>query len=246
MKTHFGFKNVDVDQKQSMVNQVFDSVANKYDLMNDVMSFGIHRFWKKIAASRCAVLPKQKVLDLASGSCDIVALNAKYVQEEGLIVASDINSNMLFNGREKLINQGIIKNIEFCILNAESIPFADNTFDCVSISFGLRNVTDREKALKEIYRVLKPHGRIVILEFSHTENPALKKIYDTYSMHVIPKIGKLITQDQDSYQYLVESIRKFPNQKALQQELETIGFENCSYQSLTFGIVAVHIGFKNS
>lgn len=243
--TDFGYKQVPLTEKTSLVGAVFSSVAAKYDLMNDLMSFGIHRLWKKIAVQHCALKPGQKVLDLAGGTGDLTATCSKEVTATGQVILADINSNMLTVGRDKLINQGLASGINYLQLNAESLPFADNYFDCIIIGFGLRNVTDKDKALHEMHRVLKPAGRVIILEFSKPVYKHLSMLYDIYSFNVLPKLGKLIANDAESYQYLAESIRMHPDQESLKTMLITAGFINCTYQNLTGGICAIHKGFKD-
>lgn len=243
-KTDFGYQQVDLDDKQNLVNQVFSSVASKYDLMNDLMSFGIHRIWKKIAISHCGLAPGHKVLDLAGGTGDLSKEMAHQIGTNGLLLLADINASMLEAGKEKLTNLGILKPLHVLQLNAEQLSIADDSFDCITIGFGLRNVTDKKRALQEMYRVLQPGGRVVILEFSKPVSNHLAKAYDLYSFKVLPTLGKLVAKDQDSYQYLAESIRMHPNQQDLKTLMESVGFERCSYQNLTGGICAIHKGFK--
>ncbi len=243
-KTHFGFKTVDTNKKQSLVANVFNSVAQKYDIMNDVMSMGIHRVWKFITVEMSGVRPGHRVLDLAGGTGDLTAKFSKLVGENGEVVLSDINDAMLSVGRDKLINKGLVNNIRYVQANAEMLPFPDNHFNAITIGFGLRNVTDKAKALKEMHRVLKPGGRLLVLEFSKPENEALAKVYDWYSFNLLPKMGQLITQDAESYQYLAESIRMHPDQETLKQMMHDAGFDEVDYQNMTGGIVALHRGFK--
>ncbi len=243
-KTHFGFKTVDTNKKQSLVANVFNSVAQKYDIMNDVMSMGIHRVWKFITVEMSGVRPGHRVLDLAGGTGDLTAKFSKLVGETGEVVLSDINDAMLSVGRDKLINKGLVNNIRYVQANAEMLPFPDNHFNAITIGFGLRNVTDKAKALKEMHRVLKPGGRLLVLEFSKPENEALAKVYDWYSFNLLPKMGQLITQDAESYQYLAESIRMHPDQETLKQMIHDAGFDEVDYQNMTGGIVALHRGFK--
>lgn len=243
-KTHFGFQTVSPEEKTTKVREVFSSVAQKYDIMNDVMSFGLHRFWKKAAIELTAPRLGHIVLDLAAGTGDLSKQFAKHVGPDGLVVMTDINREMLQEGRDNLINAGIFNNITYQQVNAEHIPFADNTFDRISIGFGLRNVTDKEKALSEMHRVLKPNGRAMILEFSKPKSSVLSSIYDQYSFKFLPLMGKLIAKDRDSYQYLAESIRMHPDQETLKTMMETVGFTQCEYHNLTNGIVAIHIGHK--
>ena len=215
--THFGYQKVPHDQKEGLVAGVFHSVAGSYDIMNDLMSFGIHRIWKRFTIELSAVRAGHQVLDIAGGTGDLAKQFAKMVGDQGRVVLADINESMLRVGRDRLLDEGIASNLEFVLANAECLPFADNTFDCVTISFGLRNVTDKDAALRSMCRVLKPGGRLLILEFSKTNNPLLTKAYDTYSFSVLPVIGKLVAGDADSYRYLAESIRMHPDQDTLEQ-----------------------------
>lgn len=242
--THFGFEDVPVGDKAKRVRGVFDSVADKYDLMNDLMSMGVHRVWKRFAVELAGIKAGHQILDLASGTGDLADRFAGLVGPEGRVVMTDINNAMLSNGRNRMLNAGHAGNIEYVQVNAETIPFADNSFDCVTIAFGLRNVTDKQRALGEINRVLKPGGRALILEFSHPTDKAFSKVYDLYSFKLLPFIGKVITNDADSYRYLAESIRMHPDQETLKGMMELAGFERCDYHNLTIGIVAVHRGFK--
>jgi demethylmenaquinone methyltransferase/2-methoxy-6-polyprenyl-1,4-benzoquinol methylase len=241
--THFGFRNVPAADKAGHVREVFDSVANNYDLMNDVMSFGIHRLWKRFAIGMAGLQPGQQVLDLAGGTGDLTILMAPEVGAEGHIVLSDINAAMLRNGRGHLLDSGISGNVTFAQANAEQLPFPDNSFDLVTMAFGLRNVTDKQRALDAIYRVLRPGGRLLVLEFSRPV-AALKPAYDFYSFNILPKLGRLIAKDEDSYRYLAESIRMHPDQQTLKGMLEQAGFERCDFHNLTGGIVAIHRGYK--
>lgn len=241
--THFGYQDVPIDEKVGLVGNVFRSVASKYDLMNDLMSFGLHRLWKRFTIREAAIRPGQSVLDVASGTGDLVRAYAPLVGKHGRVVMTDINEAMLAVGRDRLADAGIL-NIECLQADAENLPFADNEFDCVSIAFGLRNVTDKAKALRSMYRVLKPGGKLLILEFSTPVLPVLSKLYDTYSFNLIPKIGEWVTKDRDSYQYLVESIRMHPNQDSLKNMMVEAGFDDVTYYNLTGGIVALHKGFK--
>jgi demethylmenaquinone methyltransferase/2-methoxy-6-polyprenyl-1,4-benzoquinol methylase len=242
--THFGFKQVATEEKVKLVRGVFDSVAEKYDIMNDLMSLGIHRVWKRIAVQLCNVRSGEKVLDLAGGTGDLTTLLEKRVGKDGLCVLADINSEMLRTGRNRLIDRGLTGNIEYSQVNAECLPFADNTFDCVIIGFGLRNVTDKDAALSSMHRVLKPGGRCLVLEFSHPIDPITEKVYDFYSFNLLPKIGKFVAKDEDSYRYLAESIRMHPKQAELKTMMENAGFERCEFFNMTQGIVAVHRGYK--
>lgn len=243
-KTHFGYKTVNKAEKQARVADVFTSVAKKYDIMNDLMSFGIHRLWKRYAISLSGVRAGQHVLDIAGGTGDLAKVFSREVGKSGHVVLSDINAAMLEVGRERLINAGC-NNVDFILANAETLaPFEDNSFDLVTISFGLRNVTDKDAALRAMYRVLKPGGRLLILEFSKPIFEPLSKAYDLYSFTALPLMGKIVANDSASYKYLAESIRMHPDQQTLKQMMEQAGFENCDYNNLTAGIVAVHRGFK--
>lgn len=242
--TDFGFRTVSRDEKQAMVANVFHSVAAKYDVMNDLMSFGIHRIWKRFTIDCSGVRRGQRVLDLAGGTGDLAAKFSRMVGEQGQVVLADINDSMLKMGREKLRDHGIVGNISYVQANAEALPFPDNYFDCITISFGLRNVTDKDKALRSMFRVLKPGGRLLVLEFSKPLLEPLSKAYDAYSFHVLPKIGELVVKDPDSYRYLAESIRMHPDQETLKGMMAAAGFENVNYFNLTGGIVALHRGFK--
>lgn len=242
--THFGYKTVAEDDKVSLVANVFHSVAAKYDVMNDVMSFGIHRLWKRFTIDCSAVRPGQKVLDLAGGTGDLTALFSKRVGPSGKVVLADINASMLAVGRDKLRDQGLVDNIEYVQANAEALPFADNSFDIITIAFGLRNVTNKDAALASMFRVLKPGGRLLVLEFSKPQSELLTKAYDFYSFNLLPKMGQLVAGDAESYQYLAESIRMHPDQATLQQMMEQAGFAEVSYHNLTGGIVALHRGYK--
>jgi demethylmenaquinone methyltransferase / 2-methoxy-6-polyprenyl-1,4-benzoquinol methylase len=242
--THFGFTDVPVEEKQGKVAQVFDSVAVKYDLMNDLMSAGIHRLWKRFTIEKSGARAGHRILDLAGGTGDLAALFSPIVGESGQIILADINDSMLKVGRDRLIDRGLINNIDFAQVNAECLPFEDNHFDCITIAFGLRNVTDKQKALESMFRVLKPGGRLLVLEFSQPTNQLLSKVYDNYSFNLLPKIGQWITGDEDSYRYLAESIRMHPDQETLKSMFESAHFEDCEYHNLTGGIVALHRGFK--
>jgi len=240
--THFGFTEVPIREKQKKVGDVFRSVAGKYDLMNDAMSFGAHRLWKWFAIGQSGVKQGDKVLDLAAGSGDMSIEFCKKVGAQGMVTMTDINEAMLEVGRKKVTNKGIVGNIDYAIVNAETLPYEDNSFDCISISFGLRNVTNKEKALAEMVRCLKPGGRVIVLEFSKPTIEWLEKAYDAYSFNVIPKLGEWLANDSESYQYLVESIRKHPDQEALKTMMVDAGFDQVKYHNLTGGIVALHIG----
>jgi len=242
--THFGYQSVDTDKKEGMVADVFHSVAAKYDVMNDLMSFGVHRIWKQLTIDQSGVRPGQHVLDLAGGTGDLAIKLARRVGPTGSVVLSDINESMLSVGRERLIDKGIVGNVTYSQANAECLPFDDNSFHCVTMAFGLRNVTDKDKALSSIFRVLKPGGRLLVLEFSKPVIPLLSKAYDAYSFTALPLMGKLVAGDAESYKYLAESIRMHPDQETLQGMMDTVGFENTSYQNFTGGVVALHKGFK--
>lgn len=243
-KTHFGYQDVDKAAKAGMVGQVFDSVASKYDVMNDLMSFGVHRVWKRFTLDQSGVRPGQAVLDLAGGTGDLAAKFSKRVGKDGLVVLADINASMLFTGRDKLLDNGVIGNVDYTQANAEELPFADDSFDCITIAFGLRNVTDKDKALRSMNRVLKPGGRLLVLEFSKPVLPLLSKAYDAYSFTALPMMGKLVANDAESYRYLAESIRMHPDQSTLKQMMEDAGFAKANYHNLTGGIVALHKGYK--
>jgi len=242
--THFGYKTVGADEKAGMVRGVFDSVADKYDVMNDLMSFGIHRLWKRFAIELAGVHRGQQVLDLASGTGDLADKFATLVGPEGLVVMTDINNAMLANGRNRMLDRGHGGNLQYCQVDAETIPFPDNSFDLVTIAFGLRNVTHKEEALASMYRVLKPGGRALVLEFSKPTTKPLARLYDAYSFGLLPAMGRIVARDADSYKYLAESIRMHPDQQTLKGMMEDAGFERCDVHNLTGGIVAVHRGFK--
>jgi demethylmenaquinone methyltransferase / 2-methoxy-6-polyprenyl-1,4-benzoquinol methylase len=243
-KTHFGFEQVDVEKKAERVADVFHSVAAKYDVMNDVMSAGIHRLWKRFTIEASAVRAGHKVLDIAGGTGDLSYQFAKLVGKDGQVILADINSSMLNVGRSRLIDRGVAGNIQFAQADAQHLPFPDNTFDCITIAFGLRNVTDKDLALRSMLRVLKPGGRLLVLEFSKPQHSMLEKIYDTYSFKILPMIGKLITDDADSYRYLAESIRMHPDQETLKTMMTAAGFVNTEFHNMTGGIVALHKGIK--
>ena len=242
--THFGYQQVPVDEKVRKVAGVFDSVAGKYDLMNDLLSFGIHRWWKRFALNLTGVKAGQRALDLAGGTGDLAGRLTSLVGPKGLVVLADINASMLAEGRRRLIDAGQVGNIVYVQADAEALPFPDNTFDCITIAFGLRNVTHKDKALVAMQRALRPGGCAVILEFSHPIAPGLKPVYDLYSFAVMPLVGKLVAHDSDSYRYLAESIRLHPDQETLRQMMAQAGFERCEYFNLTGGIVAAHRGYK--
>ncbi|MBD3821408.1 MAG: bifunctional demethylmenaquinone methyltransferase/2-methoxy-6-polyprenyl-1,4-benzoquinol methylase UbiE [Thiotrichales bacterium] len=240
----FGFSKVPLEEKVKHVKGVFDSVAENYDLMNDVMSFGIHRLWKKHTIELSGIRPGKTVLDLAGGTGDLTKAFAKRVGKTGKVVLADINENMVRVGRDRLTNEGIIGNVEYAITNAEALTFPDNTFDLVTMAFGLRNVTHKDKALAEIYRVLKPGGQMMVLEFSKVTQPMMAKAYDFYSFNILPKMGKWIAKDEASYQYLAESIRMHPDQETLKQMMLDAGFDKAEYLNMSEGIVALHRGWK--
>lgn len=242
--THFGYQNVPESQKSKKVAEVFHSVAAKYDVMNDLMSMGIHRLWKRFTIELSGVRAGNKVLDIAGGTGDLTAKFSRLVGETGEVVLADINSSMLNVGRDKLTDKGIVNNVRFVQADAEKLPFAENTFDCVTIAFGLRNVTHKEEALKSIFRVLKPGGRLLVLEFSKPTNNLFSKVYDAYSFTFLPMMGKLITNDADSYKYLAESIRMHPDQETLKAMMQVAGFNPVTYHNMTGGIVALHKGIK--
>ena len=242
-KTSFGFKEVDSDKKADLVGSVFDTVSKNYDLMNDLMSFGIHRLWKKVTIETSGIKDDFVVLDLAGGTGDMVKLMRDKISEKGTLILSDINASMLNEGRDRLIDEGI-EDVYAAQIDAQFLPFRDNTFDLITIAFGLRNVTDKETALGSIYKALKPGGKLIILEFSKPQNEAFREIYDLFSFEVIPKIGEFIAQTEESYRYLAESIRMHPTQEELKKMLEETGFSKCRYENLTNGIVAIHSGQK--
>ncbi|RDV24167.1 bifunctional demethylmenaquinone methyltransferase/2-methoxy-6-polyprenyl-1,4-benzoquinol methylase UbiE [Alteromonas aestuariivivens] len=243
-QTHFGFRQVEKSKKASMVAGVFDSVAAKYDLMNDLMSMGIHRLWKRYTIDCSGVRAGHKVLDLAGGTGDLAAKFSRLVGPTGSVTLADINHSMLTVGRNKLRDMGLISNLDYVQADAEALPFPDNSFDLVTMAFGLRNVTEKQNALNSIFRVLKPGGRLLVLEFSKPQSEHLSKLYDMYSFHILPKMGQLVANDAESYQYLAESIRMHPDQETLKGMFETAGFEQCDFHNLTGGIVALHRGFK--
>lgn len=242
--THFGYKTVNADDKAGMVAQVFDSVAGKYDLMNDLMSAGIHRVWKRFTIEVSGVRSGHRVLDLAGGTGDLAAKFSRLVGSKGQVVLADINASMLAVGRDKLTDRGLVENLDYAQVNAECLPFEDNSFDCISIAFGLRNVTDKAAALNSMLRVLKPGGRLLVLEFSKPESELLSIAYDRYSFSILPKLGKLFAGDSDSYQYLAESIRMHPDQESLKAMIIDAGFARCDFYNMTGGIVALHKAVK--
>lgn len=242
--THFGYQTVALGEKEKKVGAVFHSVAKNYDLMNDLMSLGIHRLWKSFSIAISGVRTGQTVLDLAGGSGDLTRLLSQRVGENGRVYLADINAAMLSVGRDRLIDQGLFANICFIQANAEHLPFADNHFDCITIAFGLRNVTNKLTALESMFRTCKPGGKILVLEFSTPTVPLLKPVYDWYSFTLLPQIGEWFASDRESYQYLAESIRMHPAQDELKQMIEQAGFEDCYYHNLSGGIVALHIAHK--
>ena len=242
--TDFGFQRVPWGDKARRVRGVFDSVAGSYDLMNDLMSAGAHRLWKRFTLALTNLRPGQHALDVAGGTGDLAAGLARQVGERGLVVLTDINAAMLERGRDRLIDEGLVENIHYVQCDAERLPFPDATFDCITIGFGLRNVTDKSAALSSMRRALKPGGQLLVLEFSSPAVPALKSLYDAYSFRVLPLLGKLVAGDAESYRYLAESIRLHPNQETLLEMMRTAGLEGCRYHNLSGGIVAVHRGYK--
>jgi demethylmenaquinone methyltransferase/2-methoxy-6-polyprenyl-1,4-benzoquinol methylase len=242
--THFGYQQVPIEEKASKVADVFHSVADKYDVMNDLMSAGVHRLWKRYTIETSGAKSGDTVLDLAGGTGDLAAKFSRIVGLQGKVVLSDINGSMLENGRSRLINRGIAGNMEYVQANAECLPFPDNTFNIITIAFGLRNVTDKDAALCSILRTLKPGGKLMVLEFSKPVVPGLDVIYDQYSFKLLPLIGKIIAKDEDSYRYLAESIRMHPDQETLKDMMEDAGFERTAYHNMTGGIVALHTGYK--
>lgn len=242
--THFGYQQVPIQDKVKKVAQVFNSVASQYDLMNDLMSMGVHRLWKHFLINLSATRPGHAVLDLAGGTGDLARMFAKQVGESGHVVLADINAAMLTIGRDRLIDAGLLNNVTYSQVNAEKLPFAANSFDRLSIAFGLRNVTDKSAALASMYETLKPGGQLLILEFSKPVLPLLNSLYDAYSFSVLPKLGAWITGDADSYQYLVESIRMHPDQNSLKNMALDAGFDECEYHNLSGGIVALHRAWK--
>ncbi len=242
--TDFGFERVKTAEKAGRVREVFDSVAAQYDLMNDLMSGGLHRLWKRFTIELSAVRSGQTVLDIAGGTGDLAAKFSKLVGADGKVILADINAAMLSVGRDRLIDKGALSNIDVVQADAQFLPFDDNSIDCITIAFGLRNVTDKAKALRSMHRVLKPGGRVLVLEFSKPTSPLLSKVYDAYSFSALPAMGKLITDDADSYRYLAESIRKHPDQESLLEMVEDAGFVDCRYHNMTGCIVAVHRGIK--
>jgi demethylmenaquinone methyltransferase/2-methoxy-6-polyprenyl-1,4-benzoquinol methylase len=240
----FGFEQVPWDAKKDRVRGVFDSVAPRYDLMNDVMSLGLHRLWKRFTIAKSGLLKGQSALDVAAGSGDLSLGLARRVGPSGRVVVTDINASMLGIGRDRLLDAGIAGNVAYVQANAENLPFKEATFHCVTIGFGLRNVTDKPAALRSMFRVLKPGGRLLVLEFSHAHLGALAPLYDLYSFQVLPRLGSLLANDAASYRYLAESIRRHPDQETLKAMMIEQGFERCEYYNLTAGIVALHVGHR--
>ncbi|WP_347331548.1 bifunctional demethylmenaquinone methyltransferase/2-methoxy-6-polyprenyl-1,4-benzoquinol methylase UbiE [Marinimicrobium locisalis] len=242
--TDFGYERVAVEEKAGRVADVFHSVAARYDVMNDLMSGGIHRLWKRFTIELAGVRAGQKVLDIAGGTGDLSYAFARRVGDEGLVVLADINESMLNVGRDRLTDRGVAGNLQYTQADAQYLPFPDNTFDCITIAFGLRNVTDKDLALASMLRVLKPGGRLLVLEFSKPDNPLLEKAYDAYSFKLLPFMGKVVANDADSYRYLAESIRMHPDQETLKAMMEKAGFVNTEYHNMTGGVVALHKGIK--
>lgn len=242
--TDFGYQKVPLEEKAQRVAGVFHSVAAKYDVMNDLMSLGIHRLWKRYTIELSGVRRGQRVLDLAGGTGDLAQRFARMVGESGEVVLADINESMLRQGRDRLVDAGVVGNLRYVQANAEHLPFPDSYFDCITIAFGLRNVTDKQRALASMQRVLKPGGRVLVLEFSKPAVPGLKPLYDLYSFSVLPTLGRLVAGDASSYRYLAESIRMHPDQETLKSMMEEAGLERCEYHNLSGGIVALHRGYK--
>ncbi len=240
----FGYQQVPKSEKKNKVAEVFHSVANKYDVMNDLMSFGIHRLWKRFTIELSAARPGHKILDIAGGTGDLASAFANIVGDQGNVVLADINGSMLEVGRERMVDRGHTSNVDYIQANAEELPFPDNYFNCITIAFGLRNVTDKQKALESMFRVLKPGGRLLVLEFSKPTSQLLSKVYDEYSFKALPLMGKLVTDDADSYKYLAESIRMHPDQETLKAMMQKAGFDPVTYHNMTGGIVALHRGIK--
>ena len=242
--TDFGYQQVPTAEKAARVRAVFDSVAGNYNLMNDLMSAGAHRLWKQFTLSQTGLRPGQQALDVAGGTGDLTAGMAKQVGANGLVVLSDINAAMLAVGRDALTDRGLVGNVRYSLANAEKLPFRDSMFDCVTIGFGLRNVTDKPAALASMQRVLKPGGRLLVLEFSHPAARGLKTLYDLYSFSVLPWLGRRVAGDEQSYRYLAESIRRFPDQETLRDMMTDAGLQDCRYHNLSGGVVALHKGFR--
>ncbi len=243
-KTHFGYQTVDKHEKKALVGAVFDSVAERYDVMNDLMSLGIHRLWKRITINQTGVRAGHSVLDLAGGTGDLAMKLSERAGDTGRVVLADINESMVSVGRDRMIDRGIVNNLHYTLADAEQLPFKQGSFDCITMAFGLRNVTDKQRALESMFSVLRPGGRLLVLEFSKPVLPLLSKAYDTYSFTALPALGKLVAGDSESYRYLAESIRKHPDQQTLMEMMQQAGFERCDYQNMTGGVVALHKGFK--
>ena len=241
--THFGYESVPLHEKAQRVKGVFDAVASRYDIMNDLMSGGLHRLWKRFAIEQAAVHRGQSILDLAGGTGDLARVFSQQVGQSGHVVLADINVSMLQEGRRRLVDAGVAGNLSIAQVNAEALPFENNCFDCVTMAFGLRNVTDKDAALRSIFRVLKPGAKLLILEFSKPSD-AIQPIYDTYSFKVLPLLGKFVANDEDSYRYLAESIRMHPDQDTLLKMMQDAGYERCRFHNLAMGIVALHVGYK--
>ena len=242
--THFGFRDVPLEDKQKLVGEVFSSVARKYDVMNDLMSLGVHRLWKRHFVGTAGIRRGDRVLDLAGGTGDIARLLLERVGSGGQVVIGDINRDMLRVGRDRLTDQGLVGNLDYVQLDAEHLPFPDASFDAITMAFGLRNVTDKDAALASMHRVLKTGGKALVLEFSEVQSEWFRPVYDFHSFKVLPKLGELIAGDAHSYRYLAESIRKHPNQPALKAMMERAGFNDCAVRNLSGGIVAIHSGYK--
>lgn len=242
--TDFGYQRVGVAEKAARVRRVFESVADRYDLMNDLMSFGVHRLWKRFTLGQTGLKAGQQALDVAGGSGDLARGMAAQVGEDGRVLLTDINAAMLAHGRTKLVDAGAASNVQYVQADAECLPFESGSFHCVTIGFGLRNVTRKQAALESMFRVLKPGGRLLVLEFSHPTAPGLKPLYDSYSFNVLPLLGKYVARDEASYRYLAESIRMHPDQETLKGMMQQAGFERCGYFNLSGGIVALHRGYK--
>ena len=242
--THFGYQEVPTADKASRVREVFDSVAGRYDVMNDLMSLGVHRLWKRFTIAQTGLREGERALDVAGGTGDLTIGMARQDGRRGEVIHTEINERMMREARGRLVDSGMAGNVRCAVANAERLPFPDRAFDCITIAFGLRNVTAKDAALAEMYRVLRPGGQLLVLEFSQPVAPGLKPVYDAYSFQVLPLMGKLVAGDADSYRYLAESIRMHPGQDELLQMFETAGFEQCRYHNLTGGIVALHRGYR--